>query len=103
MLVMYRILPNWCFVSIGFVDPLGNCCGLHGKEVVHCGMRMVLANGTEAYGASCDNPLQYISWDGVHYTHAANQWVAKMISDGSFSDPPIPVTLACSHDHPHDS
>lgn len=82
----------------GFSDPLKVCCGYHVKyDHVWCGTK-ALVNGSEVFGASCENPSTSISWDGVHYTQAANQWVANHILNGSLSDPPIPITQAC-HRH----
>ncbi|KAK9276931.1 hypothetical protein L1049_006469 [Liquidambar formosana] len=78
----------------GFVEPLGCCCGHYGDHAVRCWEKTNM-NGTEVYAASCSNPLEYISWDGIHYTEAANQWVANHILDGLLSDPPIPITQAC--------
>ncbi|KAA8533219.1 hypothetical protein F0562_033248 [Nyssa sinensis] len=78
----------------GFANPIGYCCGHNGDYFMHCGMKGMV-NGTEVYGASCSDPSTYISWDGMHYSHAANQWIANHIMDGSFSDPPIPITEAC--------
>lgn len=80
----------------GFTDPLGFCCGKsYGDRHVGCGEKAIV-NGTEVYGASCINPSAYISWDSIHYTEAANKWVANRILNGSFSDPPgIPITEAC--------
>ncbi|XP_052197082.1 GDSL esterase/lipase At5g14450-like [Diospyros lotus] len=79
----------------GFTDPIKICCGHHENDVnVWCGQRGVF-NGTEVYGASCATPSTYISWDGVHYSEAANHWVANRILNGSLSDPPVPVTHAC--------
>lgn len=78
----------------GFVDPLGYCCGHYGDYRVQCGKKAVV-NGTEVYGASCSNPLAYISWDGIHYTHAANRWITNRILHSSLSDPLIPITEAC--------
>ncbi|KAL5552782.1 hypothetical protein UlMin_040183 [Ulmus minor] len=68
----------------GFVDPFGYCYG-----------EKTRGNASESSGAACSDPSVYISWDGVHYTHAANKWVASQILDGSLSDPPIPITQAC--------
>ncbi|KAL8253615.1 hypothetical protein R6Q59_031836 [Mikania micrantha] len=48
----------------GFVDPLGSCL-------------MDDGNMTKV----CANPLEYISWDGTHYTEAANKWVADHFKD----------------------
>ncbi|KAE8730180.1 GDSL esterase/lipase [Hibiscus syriacus] len=78
----------------GFIDPLKNCCGHFGDYTVQCG-KTAMVNGTETFGAACSDPSKRISWDGIHYTDAANQWVAKRIMDGSFSDPPVPITDAC--------
>ncbi|XP_073048837.1 GDSL esterase/lipase At3g27950-like [Primulina eburnea] len=76
----------------GFPDPFGYCCGRLG--VVKCGEKAMF-NGTEVYGDSCSNPLEYISWDGVHYTEAANKWISHRILDGSFSEPKISIAEAC--------
>ncbi|XP_057507563.1 GDSL esterase/lipase At3g27950-like isoform X2 [Actinidia eriantha] len=78
----------------GFVDPLGYCCGGQRGHKLECG-GIAIVNTTQLYGASCFNPSQYISWDSIHYTEAANKWVADRILDGSLSDPPIPITQAC--------
>ncbi|XVF63213.1 hypothetical protein PTKIN_Ptkin09bG0069800 [Pterospermum kingtungense] len=77
----------------GFVDPLSFCCGSYGSHGHHvdCGKRI---NGT-VYGGSCSNPSRHISWDGIHFTEAANSWVAKRILNGFFSDPPVAIEEAC--------
>ncbi|XP_057443540.1 GDSL esterase/lipase At3g27950-like isoform X2 [Lotus japonicus] len=77
----------------GFVNPLEVCCGSYYGYRIDCGKKAVV-NGT-VYGNPCKNPSQHISWDGVHYTQAANKWVAKHIRDGSLSDPPVPIGQAC--------
>ncbi|KAI7996209.1 GDSL esterase/lipase [Camellia lanceoleosa] len=56
----------------GFVDPLGYCCGHHGD----CWERTIV-NGTEVNRDSCSNPSEYISWDKIHYTEAANNWLRR--------------------------
>ncbi|KAJ8549108.1 hypothetical protein K7X08_032815 [Anisodus acutangulus] len=77
-------------------DPLKLCCGWYYKDyVVACGQTAVV-NGRE-YGKACRDPTKYISWDGIHYTDAANVWLAKSILNGSFSDPPVPIEQSCSH------
>ncbi|KAF7819504.1 GDSL esterase/lipase [Senna tora] len=79
----------------GFVDPLTICCGYHVNDThIWCGQKGSV-NGKEVFGASCENPLKYISWDGVHYAEAANHWVAHRILNGSLADPPFPITQAC--------
>ncbi|KZV33221.1 hypothetical protein F511_16255 [Dorcoceras hygrometricum] len=88
--VKYSLISN--AEKNGFLDPLGYCCGRLG--VVFCGEKTTL-NGTEVYGDSCSNSSEYISWDGIHYTEAANKWISNRILDGSFSDPKIPIAEAC--------
>ncbi|KAA8530174.1 hypothetical protein F0562_004883 [Nyssa sinensis] len=84
----------------GFTDPLKICCGLHEGDInVWCGQKGNV-NGTEVFGASCANPSAYVSWDGVHYSQAAGQWIANHILNGSLSDPPTPISEACyKHGH----
>lgn len=84
------------YVVAGFLDPLKYCCGDHkdGVYTVGCGSKVVV-NGREVYGGSCADPSMYISWDGVHYSQAANQWIANRILNGGLSDPPIEISQAC--------
>ncbi|KAL8153872.1 hypothetical protein V2J09_011632 [Rumex salicifolius] len=83
----------------GFEDPMKICCGYHEKDGhVWCGQKGQTLNGTSVFGASCNNPEAYISWDAVHYTESANHWFANHILNGSLSDPPVPITLACYRD-----
>ncbi|KAB1213141.1 hypothetical protein CJ030_MR5G015863 [Morella rubra] len=76
----------------GFVGPLAYCCGHVGGG--EC-WETSTVNGTPIFATSCRDPSKYISWDGAHYTEAANKWVANRILDGSLSDPPIPLAKAC--------
>lgn len=81
----------------GFVNPLGFCCG-HNEDSSHKCWEDVVVNGTKVYGASCSNPSEYISWDEIHYTEAANHWISNRILDGSLSDesdPQVPLSEAC--------
>ncbi|KGN59717.1 GDSL esterase/lipase At5g14450 [Cucumis sativus] len=79
----------------GFMEKGAICCGYHeGLNHVWCGNRKTI-NGSEVYAGSCEDPSKFISWDGVHYTEAANQWIANQIVKGSFSDPQVPIMHAC--------
>ncbi|KAF6157501.1 hypothetical protein GIB67_004439 [Kingdonia uniflora] len=82
-------------VNQGFTDPLHICCGYHELVIVGCGQK-INVNGTEIYGASCGNPSTYVSWDGTHYSQAANHWIANSIFNGTLSDPQIPIDEACN-------
>ncbi|KAJ9152839.1 hypothetical protein P3X46_026354 [Hevea brasiliensis] len=81
--------------NLGLADPLKVCCGYHVNfDHIWCGNKGTV-NNTEVYGASCKDPSIFISWDGVHYSQAANQWVADHTQNGSLANPPIPITYAC--------
>ncbi|KAI8019263.1 GDSL esterase/lipase [Camellia lanceoleosa] len=83
----HRLIVN--AKNYGFTDPFKFCCG---NEFRTCGA--VDFNG-ELLVNACNDPQKYISWDGLHYSQAANQIVAKFVVNGSFSDPPVPVAKAC--------
>ncbi|KAF8010977.1 hypothetical protein BT93_J1572 [Corymbia citriodora subsp. variegata] len=78
----------------GFVDPLKFCCGSFVPTFVKCGMWLQM-NETSIHGDACSDPQNRISWDGTHFTDAANSWIASRILNGSMSDPPVPISNAC--------
>ncbi|KAJ4845341.1 hypothetical protein Tsubulata_043196 [Turnera subulata] len=81
--------------SLGLADPLKVCCGYHVNfDHIWCGNKGTV-NKSEVYGAPCQDPSVFISWDGVHYSEAANKWIADHTQNGSLADPPIPITQAC--------
>ncbi|KAM0062410.1 putative alpha-L-fucosidase [Helianthus debilis subsp. tardiflorus] len=83
----------------GFEHPLRACCGHGGKYNfnmhIGCGGKVKVKGKDVLVGKACDDPTVMINWDGVHYTQAANKWIFDHIVNGSFSDPPIPIGLAC--------
>jgi len=77
----------------GFEQPIMACCGFGGPPLnydsrVPCGQTKVV-NGTAITASGCSDSTEYISWDGIHYTEAANQYVASQILTGKYSDPPF--------------
>ncbi|KAL9243187.1 hypothetical protein vseg_017106 [Gypsophila vaccaria] len=85
--------------SLGWEDPRKLCCGYLEKDGrVWCGRKGLVNNGTVVYGGACSRPDRYVSWDGIHYTEAANRWFANLITNGSLSSPPNPITHACHRD-----
>ena len=52
-------------------------------------------NRSQIYVGSCERPLVRVNWDGIHYTDAANKLFFYQISTGAFSDPSIPLKMAC--------
>ncbi|TKY50310.1 GDSL esterase/lipase [Spatholobus suberectus] len=75
----------------GFVNPKKFCCGTTNVVHIDCGKKKI-KNGKEEY-YKCKHPSKYINWDGVHYSEAANRWLALLILNGSFSDPPVPIGM----------
>lgn len=87
-----------CYI-LGFKHPLEACCGHGGKynyNINHgCGSKMKVKGKEIILGKSCKKPSERINWDGVHFTEAANKWVFEQIVNGSYSDPPLPLNMAC--------
>ena len=79
----------------GFEDPIKFCCGSYYGYHVDCGKK-VTVNGT-VYGNACINPSKHISWDGIHYSEAANLIVSKVVLNGSLSEPTNSIAEACHH------
>lgn len=77
----------------GLNDPMKFCCSSYDDWYVPCGRKN--SDGTVTGSTACKDPAKYIFWDGVHYTEAANQFVAKLIINGSLTDPPVPLAEAC--------
>ncbi|KAK1415766.1 hypothetical protein QVD17_31552 [Tagetes erecta] len=90
--------------NLGFGDdPFLVCCGHGGRynfnNAMRCGQKKMV-NGTEIVIAkSCEDPSSRIMWDGLHFTEAANRWVYNQIADGTYSDPPVPLKMACHRNH----
>ncbi|KAI5427594.1 GDSL esterase/lipase At3g26430 [Lathyrus oleraceus] len=86
----------------GFKEHLRACCGHGGKynynKKIGCGGKVKIDGKEILIAKPCKDPSVVVNWDGVHLTQAANKWVFDQIVDGSFSDPPIPLNMAC-HKH----
>ncbi|KAF7816857.1 esterase-like [Senna tora] len=82
----------------GFEKPFVACCGYGSGEynygIAECGGTAIV-NGSEIFGGSCENPSVRVNWDGIHFTEAANKFIFDIISSGAFSDPPLPLNMAC--------
>lgn len=77
----------------GFENPIMVCCGVGGPPLnydsrISCGQTKVL-DGIAVTAKACNDGSEYISWDGIHYTEAANQFVSSQILTGKYSDPPF--------------
>ncbi|KAH7848377.1 hypothetical protein Vadar_002086 [Vaccinium darrowii] len=75
------------------------CCGYgdgayNFDPMVYCGNTKVI-NGSTLTATACGDPYNYVSWDGIHATEAANKLTAYAILNGSFFDPPFPLHQLC--------
>ncbi|KAL5984561.1 hypothetical protein ACLOJK_018666 [Asimina triloba] len=76
--------------TYGFNHPTTACCGYGGPPAnydsrVTCGQTKNL-NGSLVTAQVCDKVNEYINWDGIHYTEAANRAVALQILAGKYSN-----------------
>ncbi|KAL2942187.1 hypothetical protein RDABS01_030537, partial [Bienertia sinuspersici] len=86
-----NLLSNYS--RYGFEQPIMACCGYGGSPLnydnrVLCGQTKVV-NGAPVTAKACTDSTEYVNWDGIHYTEAANQYVASQILTGKYSDPPF--------------
>ncbi|KAF8379649.1 hypothetical protein HHK36_029093 [Tetracentron sinense] len=75
------------------------CCGYGGgaynfNPQVYCGNSREI-NGSKVTARACGDPQNYVSWDGIHATEAANKLVTWAILNGSYFDPPFPIHQLC--------
>ncbi|KAL2461510.1 GDSL esterase/lipase [Abeliophyllum distichum] len=75
------------------------CCGEGGgaynfNPKVSCGNSKII-NGQTLNATACSDPYNYVSWDGIHATEAANKLVAYAILNGSYSHPAFSLYKYC--------
>lgn len=76
-----------------------SCCGYGGgaynfDKRVYCGNEKVI-NGRTLVATACGDPYNYVSWDGIHATDAANKIVAHAMINGSIFSPPFSLHKFC--------
>ncbi|KAJ0024544.1 hypothetical protein Pint_08183 [Pistacia integerrima] len=82
----------------GFELPLVSCCGYGGKYRYNSGAECeetIVVNGTKIFVGSSGRLSVRVNYDGIHYTEAGARFVFHQISTGHFSDPPVPLKMAC--------
>ncbi|GMI65324.1 hypothetical protein like AT1G54790 [Hibiscus trionum] len=89
--IKYNLISNYS--KLGFEQPIMACCGFGGPPLnydsrIACGKTKEI-NGTTVTAKACNDSSEYINWDGIHYSEAANQYVSSQILTGKYSDPPF--------------
>ncbi|KAK1276817.1 GDSL esterase/lipase [Acorus gramineus] len=87
------VYANWYGASIrfynsphqfGFINSLDACCGGPGPYNYNLAIQCGFPGSTV-----CENPSQYVDWDGFHLTEAAYRKMAVDLLHGPYSTPPI--------------
>uniref|UniRef100_A0A0D3G7E7 Esterase n=1 Tax=Oryza barthii TaxID=65489 RepID=A0A0D3G7E7_9ORYZ len=89
--IKYSLIANYS--RYGFENPIQACCGYGGPPLnydsrVPCGQTASL-NGNLVTAKGCKDSTEFVNWDGIHYTEAANFHIASQILTGRYSDPPF--------------
>lgn len=92
MLILFRR-------NIGLKYGTVACCGEGGgaynfNPQLFCGSSKTI-NGTTLKAEACGDPYNYVSWDGIHATEAANKLVTYAILSGNYFDPPFDLHKFC--------
>ncbi|GJN05347.1 hypothetical protein PR202_ga22968 [Eleusine coracana subsp. coracana] len=87
--IKYELIANHS--AYGFEEPLMACCGYGGPPYNYDRDVSCLGPGFRV----CEDGTKFVSWDGVHYTDAANAVVADKILSGEFSRPKLPFDYFC--------
>nr|XP_043616540.1 GDSL esterase/lipase At3g48460-like [Erigeron canadensis] len=76
--------------KLGFKELYKVCCGSNGAPYNFD----VLATCGAQSSSSCNDPSQYINWDGVHLTEAMYKVVSESFLKGAYTHPPFGSLLS---------
>ena len=79
LLLTLSLLQLFSFAFLGFKNGKAACCGSGAYRGMNCGGGR---NGTEPYDL-CNNPSEYVWFDGGHTTETANRQLAELIWSGA--------------------
>ncbi|CAL4949998.1 unnamed protein product [Urochloa decumbens] len=89
LLIKYDLVANHS--AYGFEEPLMACCGYGGPPYNYNANVSCLGPGFRV----CEDGAKFVSWDGVHYTDAANAVIAEKILSGDYSTPKLSFDYFC--------
>ncbi|KAM0018765.1 putative sinapine esterase [Helianthus debilis subsp. tardiflorus] len=75
--------------KLGFHELYKVCCGSSGGPY---NFDLTAICGSKS-ASSCQNPSEYVNWDGVHLTEAMYKVVSEMFLNGPFTQPPFKYLL----------
>ncbi|MQM06863.1 hypothetical protein Taro_039696 [Colocasia esculenta] len=87
--IKYDLIAD--YTKYGFENPLMTCCG-YGGPPYNYNVNITCGN---AASQACADGSKYISWDGVHYSEAANAVAASKILSTYYSKPPVNFESFC--------
>uniref|UniRef100_A0A1D1Z6V9 GDSL esterase/lipase At1g09390 n=1 Tax=Anthurium amnicola TaxID=1678845 RepID=A0A1D1Z6V9_9ARAE len=87
--IKYDLIAN--YTKYGFENPLMTCCGYGGPPY---NFNINITCGNPASQA-CTDGSKYISWDGVHYSEAANAIAVSKILSTDYSKPRVKFESFC--------
>ncbi|KAI3820690.1 hypothetical protein L1987_08238 [Smallanthus sonchifolius] len=82
--------------KLGFHELYKVCCGSSGGTY---NFDLSAVCGSES-ASSCQNPNQYVNWDGVHLTEGMYKVVSDMFLSGPFTHPPFKYLLKSTQNSP---
>ncbi|XP_059438232.1 GDSL esterase/lipase At1g09390 [Corylus avellana] len=87
--IKYDLIAN--STEYGFSSPLMACCG-NGGPPYNYNIRVTCGHpGSQA----CEEGSKVVNWDGIHYTEAANSFVASKVLSTAYSTPRTTFDFFC--------